>query len=311
MFEQRRCFNDEEEARRLQEEELRRLQEELNQEEEERERQAKARIITSEEVLRFRVTKEDLEDSNWRSPSQEALNGRLQFHVREAKGVLFLCSAMTDIRRGQEYEVKFVSTVEAIKCVPTFTRRHHERFDATRHTSASVLLMRVDLEKVKRTYGNHDPFHFEVKSISLCPVEWRPPSEERSLVIRSAFTSVGGMEVGDKENSAPFFWRGWKAQVMGTRGPESLGVFISLLRDLDQPSLSCRVKWTVTLQAHGEAVSKTATGAFSSEASGWGWTAFLPWEDVVDPSRGWLTDGRLSVTASIEILDSVGSCAVM
>ncbi|CAG0907499.1 unnamed protein product [Cyprideis torosa] len=38
---ERRCFNDEEEARRLQEEELRRLQEELNQEEEERERQVK------------------------------------------------------------------------------------------------------------------------------------------------------------------------------------------------------------------------------------------------------------------------------
>ncbi|CAG0897300.1 unnamed protein product [Cyprideis torosa] len=268
-------------------------------------RQAEATSIT------FTLTKRDLQDPNWRSPSKEALGGRLQFHVREANKNLFLCSAMTDISRGQEYEAKFVARVEASKCWKPFCRRHNERFDASHSTNASFLLPRPNLEAIKMFCGDDEAIHFQVEAIALSPVEQRPPSEERSLVIRSAFTSVGGMELLDMEYSAPFFWRGWKAQVVVRRWPESLRVFVSLLRDLDQPSWSCRVRQTVTLRrpsSFGEDVSVTSTDAFSSENFFCGWK-FLPWKDVVDPSKGWLTDGRLSVEASIS--DSVDSCLLM
>ncbi|CAG0896732.1 unnamed protein product [Cyprideis torosa] len=329
---ERRCFKE-------QKEELRRRQEELNRQQEERKREVKlstpvprlsssefespdrpaspARLVSHPSPppisrqaeatsITFTLTKSDLRNPNWRSPSKEALGGRLQFHVRRAKGRLFLCCAMTDISRGQEYEAKFVARVEATKLVKPFCRRHNERFDASHPSNASFLLGRPDLETIKRRYRNDEAFHFQVEAIALSPVERRPPSEERSLVIRSTFTSVGGMELLDREYSAPFFWRGWKAQVVVERGRESLEVFVSLLRDLDQPSWSCRVRQTVTLRrpsSFGEDVSWTETAVYSPEHFTWGWLSFLPWKDVVDPSKGWLTDGCLSVTASLQILD--------
>ncbi|CAG0904360.1 unnamed protein product [Cyprideis torosa] len=255
-------------------------------------------------TFRFTLPKKDVRERNF--PSRKT--GDWEFTLRMSHH-LFLCiSYHGPANPNDAYSMSYEVTVNAPKWTAPFTYRQSEYFDQARKANHSFLLDDIDLSAINDKYNDNEEFSFEMNILSISRTSVRPRLEERAGVLSASFASVADLKCIDCLYSDPLFLRGGKkAQVFVRRWGQSLGVSLQVLQDPAEEGWSCRLKRTVTLHRRpgtGEALTKTETSTFNAESTYyWVWPAFLPWKDLTNASQGWLCNGALSLTASLEMLD--------
>ncbi|CAG0909437.1 unnamed protein product, partial [Cyprideis torosa] len=254
-------------------------------------------------TFRFTLTKKDVRERNF--PSRKTGDWEITLRMPNQ---LFLCiSYHGPANPNDAYSMSYEVTVNAPKWRAPFTYRQSEYFDQARKANHSYLLGKGWLSYINHAYNDNEEFSFEMNILSISRTSVRPRLEERAGVLSASFASIADLKEWDRLYSDPLFLRGEKkAQVFVWRIGQSLYVFLQVLQDPAEEGWSCRLKGTVTLHRRpgtGEPLTKTPTHTFNAESIDWGWSVSLPWKDLTDASQGWLCNGALSLTASLEMLD--------